>query len=87
MKKHYLQWAVASVMLTTWIPSYAGISFGDPNADTGKLTFSGYVRGNYQDKDYGEAASDEKIRFDAAQLKLDYERGKLFGHAEYKRKQ
>ena len=84
MKKHYLQWAVASVMLTTWIPSYAGISFGDPNADTGKLTFSGYMRGNYQDKDYGEAASDEKIRFDAAQLKLDYERGKLFGHAEYR---
>ncbi len=26
----------------------------------------------------------KKIRFDAAQLKLDYERGKLFGHAEYR---
>lgn len=25
-----------------------------------------------------------KIRFDAAQLKLDYEHGPLFGHAEYR---
>jgi hypothetical protein len=65
-------------------PSYAGISFGDSNADSGKLTVSGYVRANYQDKDYGEPASEHKIRFDAAQLKLDYERGKLFGHAEYR---
>jgi len=84
MKKHYLQLAVAAAMLTTLVPSYAGISFGDTNADSGKLTLSGYVRANYQDKDYGEAASDQKIRFDAAQLKLDYERGKLFGHAEYR---
>lgn len=84
MKKCYLQVAVATAMLTAMVPSYAGISFGDANADSGKLTVSGYVRANYQDKDYGEVASDQKIRFDAAQLKLDYERGKLFGHAEYR---
>lgn len=84
MKKCYLQLAVATAMLTAMVPSYAGISFGDANADSGKLTVSGYVRANYQDKDYGEVASDQKIRFDAAQLKLDYERGKLFGHAEYR---
>ena len=84
MKKSYLQLAFATALTTMIAPSYAGISFGDANADSGKLTISGYVRGNYQDKDYGEAASDEKIRFDAAQLKLDYEREELFGHAEYR---
>ena len=84
MKKSYLQLAFATALTTMIAPSYAGISFGDANADSGKLTISGYVRGNYQDKDYGEAASDQKIRFDAAQLKLDYEREELFGHAEYR---
>ena len=84
MKKSYLQLAFATALTTMIAPSYAGISFGDANADSGKLTISGYVSGNYQDKDYGEAASDQKIRFDAAQLKLDYEREELFGHAEYR---
>lgn len=49
-------------------PSYAGVSFGDTDSEYGKLTVSGYVRANYQDKHYGESASDQKIRFDAAQL-------------------
>lgn len=84
MKKSYLQLTLATALTSMITPSYAGISFGDSNADSGKLTVSGYVRANYQDKDYGEPASEHKIRFDAAQLKLDYERGKLFGHAEYR---
>ena len=85
MKKSYLQLVVTSLMLTTALPSYAGLSVGDANSDSGKLTVAGYVRGNYQVKQYGEDdRSDQKIRFDAAQLKLDYERGNLFGHAEYR---
>ncbi|MCE1272196.1 MAG: hypothetical protein LWW88_11675, partial [Acinetobacter sp.] len=84
MKKSYLQLTLVTALTSMITPSYAGISFGDSNADSGKLTVSGYVRANYQDKDYGEPASEHKIRFDAAQLKLDYERGKLFGHAEYR---
>ena len=84
MKKSYLQFTLATALTSMITLSYAGISFGDSNADSGKLAVSGYVRANYQDKDYGEPASEHKIRFDAAQLKLDYERGKLFGHAEYR---
>lgn len=84
MKKVFLQLSIASALLTMFSPGYAAISFGEANADSGKLTVSGYVRANYQDKDFGEAASEHKIRFDAAQLKLDYEREKLFGHAEYR---
>jgi hypothetical protein len=84
MKKSYLQLALATALTTIITPSYAGISFGDSNADSGKLTISGYVRANYQDKDYGEPVSEHQLRFSAAQLKLDYERGKLFGHAEYR---
>lgn len=84
MKNNNLQWVVASILVAYISPSYAGISFGESNSETGQLTVSGYVRGNYQVKDYGENADDQKIRFDAAQLKLDYERGNLFGHAEYR---
>ena len=84
MKKSYLQFTLATALTSMITLSYAGISFSDSNADSGKLAVSGYVRANYQDKDYGEPASEHKIRFDAAQLKLDYERGKLFGHAEYR---
>ena len=84
MKKNNLQLVVASILATFISPSYAGISFGDRNSETGQLTVSGYVRGNYQLKQYGENADDQKIRFDAAQLKLDYERGDLFGRAEYR---
>lgn len=84
MKKSYLQLTLASLISSIVIPSYAGVSFGEQEGDYGKLTVSGYVRANYQDKHYGEAAADQKIRFDAAQLKLDYARKELFAHAEYR---
>ncbi|MCY6410815.1 hypothetical protein QTA56_01545 [Acinetobacter sp. VNH17] len=84
MKRTYLQLALASALTAMITPGYAGISFGEANSETGKLIVAGYVRGNYQLKHYGEDADDQKLRFDAAQLKLDYERGDLFGHAEYR---
>lgn len=84
MKKSYLQAALSTALMAVIYPSYAGVSFGNSDGEYGKLTLSGYVRANYQDKHYGESVSDQKIRFDAAQLKLDYERGPLFGHAEYR---
>ncbi|MBK0063837.1 MULTISPECIES: hypothetical protein [unclassified Acinetobacter] len=84
MNRSNLQLTLASIFMAINTPSFAGISFGDSNSDSGQLTVSGYVRGNYQLKHYGEDADDQKIRFDAAQLKLDYARGDLFGHAEYR---
>ncbi|WP_109441223.1 hypothetical protein [Acinetobacter haemolyticus] len=84
MKRTYLQLALASALTAIFTPSYAGISFGEANSARGKLTVAGYVRGNYQLKHYGEDADDQKLRFDVAQLKLDYERGDVFGHAEYR---
>ena len=84
MKKTYLQTSLALACASLMLPAYAEISFGDANSNAGKLTVSGYVRGNYQVKDYGQDADDQKIQFDAAQLKLDYERDDLFGHLEYR---
>lgn len=84
MKKSDLQIASALLMTVIAAPTYAGVSFGDQDDTYGKLTLSGYVRANYQDKHYGEAAPDQKIRFDAAQIKLDYTREKLFAHVEYR---
>ncbi|MNE10835.1 hypothetical protein D3C80_1035640 [compost metagenome] len=48
------------------------------------MTVSGAVRANYQDKHYGEPASDQKLKFDAAILRLGYESPDWFGKAEYR---
>lgn len=84
MKKNDLALTLACLTLTNILPAHAGISFGETAGDYGQLTVSGYVRGNYQIKDYATEASDQKIRFDAAQLKLDYKKDQWFAHAEYR---
>ncbi|MFU8927017.1 hypothetical protein [Acinetobacter puyangensis] len=66
------------------LPAFAGITLGNPENATGALTISTTLRANYQNKDYGEAASDQKIKFDAAILKLDYTSPKWFGNLEYR---
>ncbi|KQW99736.1 hypothetical protein ASC84_19780 [Acinetobacter sp. Root1280] len=53
-------------------------------SQTGALTISGALRANYQDKNYGEDASDHKIQFDAAILRLGYESPDWFGKFEYR---
>ena len=73
----------ALIGLCLTIPTHAEISWGDEKSDLGALKVSGYVRGNYQQKDYGYEASDGKIQFDAAQLNLDYDSKKYFAHMEY----
>ncbi len=55
--------ALSTALMAVIYPSYAGISFGNTDDEYGKLTVSGYVRANYQDKHYGESASDQKISF------------------------
>lgn len=59
--KSYLQVALSTALMAVIYPSYAGISFGNTDDEYGKLTVSGYVRANYQDKHYGESASDQKF--------------------------
>lgn len=84
MKPFYFR--LMTGLLTTGLtaPVFAGVTLGDANSDLGALTISGALRANYQDKDYGQAASDQKIKFDAAILKLDYQAKNVFGHAEYR---
>lgn len=66
------------------LPTFAGVTFGDLQSELGALTISGAVRANYQDKHYGESVSDQKIKFDAAILRLGYESPDWFGQAEYR---
>lgn len=84
MSKVYLTLGFGLISVGMALPAFAGVTFGDPKSDTGALTISGALRGNYQDKDYGESASDQKIKFDAAILRLGYESPDWFGKIEYR---
>lgn len=84
MSKVYLTLGFGLISVGMALPAFAEVTFGDTKSDTGALTISGALRGNYQDKDYGESASDQKIKFDAAILRLGYESPDWFGKIEYR---
>lgn len=84
MKKAYLKIGFSLMSMGMTLPSFAGVTIGDPQSELGALTVSGAVRVNYQDKHYGEPASDQKLKFDAAILRLGYESPDWFGQAEYR---
>lgn len=76
--------SLSTVCLMAIHQSQAAFTFGDPKSEAGALSISGYVRGYYQNKDYGYEASDNKIQFDAVQLKLNYDSVQFFGKLEYR---
>ncbi|MDH5818694.1 hypothetical protein [Acinetobacter pseudolwoffii] len=84
MKKIYLNIGASLFLTTLTAPVFAGFTFGDPKNDIGAFTVSGTLRANYQDKDYGKAESDQKIKFDAAILNVAYESPEWFGKFQYR---
>lgn len=84
MNKAYLTVGLGFVVAGMTIPTFAGVTFGDPKTELGAVTVSGTLRANYQDKDYGESASDQKIKFDAAILNVAYESPDWFGKVQYR---
>ncbi|TCB82466.1 hypothetical protein E0H94_00985 [Acinetobacter sp. ANC 4173] len=58
------------------------LSLGDANTDLGKVTVSGWLRANIQDKDYSD--NDHKLQFNAAKINVNYDAKKLFGNFEYR---
>jgi hypothetical protein len=84
MNKTTIKIGFGLLALTASLPVMAGMTLGNPESETGALMLSGTLRANYQNKDYGEAASDQKIKFDAAILRLGYESPDWFGKLEYR---
>lgn len=84
MKKIAIQLGCGISAITLSCPVAAGLTLGQADKDLGAVTISGAVRANYQDKHYGENADDQKIKFDAAILKVAYESPNWFGNAEYR---
>lgn len=72
-----------SIAFFSITPSFASdLSLGDANTDLGKLTVSGWLRANIQDKDYSD--NDHKLQFNAAKINVNYDAKKLFGNFEYR---
>lgn len=71
-----------SVMTVSTAIYAEDLSWGNADTALGKLTVSGWVRANYQDKDYSD--SDHKLKFNAAKLDLKYDAKTLFGGVEYR---
>ena len=71
----------SAVTMSATVQAYS-LSWGDADTDLGKLTVSGWLRANYQDKDYSD--SDHKVKFNAAKLSLKYDAKSLFGDVEYR---
>jgi len=84
MKKIYAKTALSFLFFTISLPAAADVTFGDAQDAFGALSISGTLRANYQDKHYGEPTSDQKIKFDAAILRLDYKLSDWFGKLEYR---
>ncbi|MEN8366719.1 hypothetical protein [Acinetobacter bereziniae] len=75
---------VNSAALVT-IPTLAKaeiVSWGNADTNLGKLTVSGWVRANYQDKDYSD--NDHKLKFNAAKIDLKYDAKQFYGNVEYR---
>ena len=51
--KFYRDVATGLFIFSLAAPSFAGVTFGDPKADTGALTVSATLRAKYNYKDYG----------------------------------
>ena len=84
MEKIYTNIGIHLLMVSISTSVFAGVSFGDPTSELGEVTVSGTLRANYQDKDYGESAADQKIKFDAAILNVAYESSDWFGKLQYR---
>lgn len=84
MKKIVIQIGYCISAVTLSLPVTAGFTLGQADTDLGALTISGALRANFQDKHYGEDADDQKIKFDAAILKVTYKSTDWFGNAEYR---
>ncbi|MGK8804293.1 hypothetical protein [Acinetobacter seifertii] len=84
MTRIFAKSTLSFLLVSMSLPTTAGITFGDAQNKLGAVTVSGTLRANYQDKDYGESASDQKIKFDAAILNVAYESPDWFGKFQYR---
>ncbi|OEC84896.1 hypothetical protein [Acinetobacter sp. YK3] len=84
MTRIFAKSALSFLLISMSLPTTAGITFGDTQNKLGAVTVSGTLRANYQDKDYGESAPDQKIKFDAAILNVAYESPYWFGKLQYR---
>ena len=58
------------------------LQVGNPNAEYGEFTLSGFLRAKYQDKSWSD--NDHKLSFDVAKINLDYKKDNAFAHVEYR---
>lgn len=84
MKLHVISSGIGLILAGFSGMSSAEITWGNSDNDKGAFSISGALRANYQDTDYGQSTADQKIKFDAAILRLGYESPDWFGKVEYR---
>lgn len=85
MKMMHLKLCFGGAIAVFSHSAFAEISIGDAQSTMGEVTFSGTLRGNYQDKDFGESATNNrKIKFDAGIFRIGYESPEWLAKAEYR---
>ncbi len=85
MKTIHFKLCLGLVMSSLSYSTFAEFRIGDAESTAGAVTFSGALRGNYQDKNFGESVSNNrKIKFDAGIFRIGYESPEWFAKAEYR---
>lgn len=85
MKTRCFKLCLGFVISSLSYSTFAEIQIGDAQSTAGAVTFSGTLRGNYQDKHFGESVSNNrKLKFDAGIFRIGYESPEWFAKAEYR---
>ena len=83
MKHDLFKYTVFILLLNVPFVANAAIEFEGKDKDS-KLTVSGELRASYQENNFENKASDQKIKFNTAILNIGYSSPNIFGNFQYR---
>lgn len=83
MKHDLFKYTVFILLLNVCLVANAAIEFEGKDKDS-KLTVSGELRASYQENNFENKASDQKIKFNTVILNIGYSSPNIFGNFQYR---